>query len=239
MDLLTAAVHNNAAWVAAVHRAHGHASETHPALWLTRGQPLPFYPNAVTLTPGRAAECLAALRDLQAVLGRGWGVKDSYAALDLAPLGLAPLFDAQWVARPPLDSPPGGDLRWQPVTTPEALAAWEHAWRGRPAGEAPLRLFPPALLADPEIAFLGGYAGGALVAGVIANHSGAGAAAVTGVSNLFLPAAAADGLRASAVAAASCAFPNRPLVSYDRDADLEAMQRLGFATLGPLRVWAG
>jgi hypothetical protein len=239
--MLAAAVRNNAAWVAAVHGAHGHAGEAGPDLWLTRGAALPFYPNAITLTPGDApAGHQRAL--VSGGLPVGWTVKDSYAALDLAPLGFAPLLEAQWIARP-VEAAGGavGGLRWAALTDPAELAEWEHAWRGQPANatEAAAPLFLPALLADPDLRFLAGRtAAGKLAAGLVANRSGADETAVVGVSNVFLPDADADLARAGGLAAAEAAFPGLPLVGYEHGADLEAMWAQGFVVLGPLRVWA-
>jgi hypothetical protein len=243
--MLDGAVRNNAAWVAAVHAAHGHAGQLEADLWLTHDAPLPFYPNAVTLTQAGVAAQAARLRNLVlAGLPMGWGIKDSYASLDLAPLGFQPLFEAQWIGRVAGSTAAASErgLRWVKVGDATALTSWERAWRGEPTSstESPT-LFPPGLLRDPDIAFLGAYesdaTGGAPVAGLIVNRSGDGASAVAGVSNLFLPPGRADNLRVGALAAAEAAFPGLPLVGYERGDDLDAMHSLGFEALGSLRVW--
>lgn len=239
--LIEAAVRNNAAWVAAVHRAHGHVGETVATLWLTRGAALPFYPNAVTLAPHGAEEVIVVLRRLTAAgQTTGWGVKDSYAALDLTLLGFRRLFSATWIYRP-AGAPNNADtagLTWRRVATAAALAAWEQAWRGASADTPPPRLFLPALLDDPDIVFLAGCVGEAVVAGTIANRTGLGAQAVVGVSNLFWPVGDGERLRPGALAALSAAFPGRPLVGYDSGGEPDAMLRQGFTPLGPLQVWA-
>ena len=170
-------------------------------------------------------------------LGGSWAVKDSFAALDLAPLGFAPLFEATWIGRPPgaiRDPDPG--LRWEVVRDEAGLAAWEAAWA---AGEEPLpaRVFAPALLADPDIHFLAAYRAASLVAGGILNITGEGEDRVVGLSNTF--AAPGEDARArwlDVAAQAAIHTPGLPLVGYEHGDMLAWALDGGFAPLGPLRV---
>jgi hypothetical protein len=98
-------------------------------------------------------------------------------------------------------------------------------------------VFGEGLLADPDIRFLAGWRGGGIVATAVANRSDDGSGPVAGISNLVLDDGDRDGLRAGAVAAARRTFPGLPLVGYERGDDLDAMLRLGFQPVGPLRVW--
>jgi hypothetical protein len=251
--LLRAAVANNAAWCDAVCRSHGHPGEFTARTWLSPGHDLPFYPNAITLSPAAAAADTQAARDPD----RAYGVKDSFARLDLAPAGLAPLFDADWIAWDPApDKRPSAEgLRWQAVSDAAELARWEAAW----AGDGDVAgLFRPALLADPGSAFLGCYRDGALAGGAIAYT----AAGVTGISNIFATRLPGEVLRPgtlspgtlrpgtlspgnlwpgalwrSAVLAAAALRPGLPVVGYEHGEDLAAAREAGGQVLGPLRVW--
>jgi hypothetical protein len=49
--LLHAAVVNNARWCDAVCRSHGYPGKFGGRLWISAGHALPFYPNAITLSP--------------------------------------------------------------------------------------------------------------------------------------------------------------------------------------------
>ena len=49
--LLHAAVLNNARWCDAVCRSHGYPGEFTGRLWISARHALPFYPNAITLSP--------------------------------------------------------------------------------------------------------------------------------------------------------------------------------------------
>lgn len=232
------AAQNNAAWCDAVLRAHGAPCAFRPAAWFSRRPAPPYYPNVVTLAGADQAAQLAVVRELIAGgLAGAWAVKDSFGALDLSPLGFAPLFEAEWIWRPAALDPPDGaldDVRWVRVRTPAELAEWEAAWRGAPdADPDAARIFPPALLADDQIVFLAALRGRQIVAGAIANRTGA----VAGLSNTFAPAPEAARFWAGCVAAASMAFPGLPLVGYERGADLALALGLGFEAIGPLRVW--
>jgi len=235
------AARNNAAWCDTVCRAHGRPGEFLGTLWINRHAVPRFYPNAVTLVGATAAP--AQLEDLRALvdvgLAGGWGVKDSFCALDLGPLGFGIRFDAEWIWRSPALPPPRPArtaIRWARVRSASALAAWEVAWHaatGDGTRAADDTIFRPALLADPDVAVFAGYAGSRVVAGAIANC----AADVVGLSNRFaLPADTADAA-AGCVAAAVDTFPGMPIVGYERGRDLATARALRFETLGRLRVW--
>jgi hypothetical protein len=240
--LLRAAVANNAAWCDAVCRSHGHPGAFTARMWISPGHDLPFYPNAITLSPQATAADTQAARDP----GRAYAVKDSFARLDLAPAGLTPLFDADWIAwdaappeqrsakQPMGERLPAAGLHWQPVGDAAGLARWEAAWSGEDAAGG---LFRPDLLADPGCAILGCHQDGALAAGAIAYT----AAGVTSISNMFttprLAVSAPGMLWRSAVRAVAALWPGLPVVGYENGADLAAAQAAGAQVIGPLRVW--
>ena len=201
-----------------------------------------FYPNAVTLsTNAGVADQFAAIRDLVAAAPlASFGVKDSFAALDLAPLAFHVLFEAHWLwraaSRPP-PAPLATGLSWTIVQQPADLIRWEAAWNGVPADDPsalPPRIFLPALLSDPDICFIAGYADQHIVAGAIANRTGD----VVGISNVFAPEADAARCLAGCLATIIAAYPELPLVGYERGNDLMIAQALGFEVVGSLRVWS-
>jgi hypothetical protein len=246
--LLRAAVANNAGWCDAVCRSHGHPGAFTAHMWISPGHDLPFYPNAITLSPDATAADTQAARDPD----QAYGVKDSFTRLDLAPAGLAPLFDAEWIAWDPalVEQPPVAGLDWTAVDDAAALARWETAWA---ADSGVAGLFRPALLADPGCAFLGCYRDGVLAGGVIAYT----AAGVTGMSNLFRT-GSPDGMLGpgtlgpgtlgpgtlwpgtlwrSALHAVASLRPSLPVVGYEGGEDLAAAREAGGRIIGPLRVW--
>jgi hypothetical protein len=231
--LLRAAVANNAGWCDAVCRSHAYPGEFTARTWLSPRHDLPFYPNVITLDPDATAADTQAAR----YPGRAYGVKDSFARLDLAAEGLTPLFDADWIAWDPApeEQPPVKGLYWIAVGDAAGLVRWETAWAGD--DDVP-GLFRPALLADPGCAILGCYRDGALAGGAIAYT----AAGVTGISNMFttvLPDAAPAPamLWRSALRAAAALRPGLPIVGYEHGEDLAAAREAGGRVLGPLRVW--
>ncbi len=234
------AAFNNAAWCDALCRAHGASGEFQACAWLNRRPAPRFYPNLVTLTPRRPAAQLALIEELAAArLPPGWAVKDSFGELELAALGFRLLFTASWLWRAPARAAPlpmRPGLAWRWLQGGAELAQWEAAWGASPLNAAPVqaaRLFPPALLADPQTAFLAAYQDGALTAGAIASLGGGAA----GLSNLFAPPAQRAFFWAGLAALASERFPGRPLVGYEQGADLALAQAAGFAMIQDLRVW--
>ena len=234
------AARNNAIWCDTVCRAHGIPGEFHAQLWLSR-QPVPrFYPNAVTFANPVAGS--AQLAHMQQLLGESLpasaGVKDSFCTLELAPLGFQKLFEATWLwreSRPQLDRAVA-QVDWFRVRDADELGEWELAWNGRSAGELavpPVRVFPPALLADPNIVFIAALMNKRIVAGAIANRTDD----VVGLSNVFAPDNAAARFWPGCVGAAMDAFVGLPLVGYESGGELAIARSLGFEAVGPLRVW--
>jgi hypothetical protein len=214
------AARNNAEWCDAVTRSWGQPCRFAPEAWINPGEAPPFYPNAVTLTPTPRlpAEIIQA--------EGAFSVKDSFAQLDLGPLGFAPLFEAMWIWRDPQPVAKSDSASARILRDAESLARWEAAWRG---DEPALDLFRPALLQEPDHAFIAIEAGARIVAGCVASR----AAAVVGISNLFGP----DSLAAACVAAVQDFAPGLPLAGYDEGAALALMKSLRFQELGALRVW--
>jgi hypothetical protein len=227
-------------------RALGRDTARGDGLWVNRGPSPPYYSNVVTLDARAPDQQLARIRSLlDSPLPRPWSVKDSFKTLDLERLGFEVLFEAEWIGLRPEESPsesvpdPTGPT-WLPVADDAQLIAWERAWRtsNPDAGAADVgRLFQPALLADPDIRFVAGIAGGTVVGTVIANRSDDGQGPVVGMSNLVLTGKDPEASRLGAVAAVRTAFPDLPIVGYEWGDDLAAMRTLGFESLGPLRIW--
>ncbi|MCB0153689.1 MAG: hypothetical protein KDF65_02755, partial [Anaerolineae bacterium] len=223
-DRINQAVWNNAVWCDTICRTHRRPGEFLAGLWLNRAETPPFYPNAITLRVDQPERQLAYIKELLAAdIPGAWGVKDSFATLDLSSLGFHKVFEGQWIYREAAPaktetSVVGG--RWVRVTDEPALAAWEAAWRDEPADSTQSPIFQPALLTDETIAILAVVAEGRIVAGAIASHTGP----VVGLSNLFVPASEAISFRLGCLAAITEIFSGLPLVGYEAGQDLAEMQ---------------
>jgi len=106
-----------------------------------------------------------------------------------------------------------------------------NAWAGGERQTSPI--FTEPLLRNPEIVFLAAYVDGELQGGGVLNVQ----ADVVGHSNLYAVTGTRRLVRAGLVREARRLFPGKALVGYERGADLEEALGLGFAALGPLRVW--
>jgi hypothetical protein len=214
---------NNAEWCDAFCRAHGAGGRFDDDAWWSAERTPPFYPDAVTLAPAAAAGSILSRVDT----GPGCSIKDSFDDLDLRAEGFQVLFRAEWLwlDRSRERTP------WSVIESAEELAKWETAWGESP--EAP-PFFPPALLAETSIAVLALYDGDRIVAGAVANRSGA----AIGLSNVFAVGGELESAYVGAASAAQARWGSLPVVGYEVGAALEAARRAEFATIGDLAVWA-
>ena len=234
-ELVIRAAHNNAEWCDAVCRAHNAPGEFSDHLWLNRHETPPFYPNIVTLTPNAAETQTERIREFSKHFASGFAVKDSFATLDLVPLGFEILFSAEWLSRPPsLPAPEGhlGGVAWRKIDSEVDLVAWEAAWNA--GHDQPVHVFEPSLLKNSDIGFFAAYNNQRIVAGGIANQTGD----VVGISNIFTPKDAEQDFWASFVRLVAETFPGLALVGYERGAELKIAHSINFQSIGPLRVWA-
>ena len=234
-DEATLCTLNNVEWCDAVCRSHGLAPQLGHQMWIQEQEGPPYYSNGITVSRSGIENQYAAIENLKSALPQGFSIKDSFACLDLGASGFSPLFDAEWLwldpaSRDALDEKGAG---WFKVESESELVRWEAAWAasGSPTEQ---RVFMPALLQEPRIAFFGCERDGQIAAGCAANRS---RGDVVGFSNFFAPAAGRGSHRAKAVAVAAEHAPGWPVVGYDRGADLEGLLALGFRSVGPLKVW--
>lgn len=233
------ALWNNLIWCDTLCRAHDMPGSVDDLLWHNHYAVPRFYPNAITLSgkPEDHASQMAAITTLTASEPtRQWSVKDSFAALDLAPLGYHILLEATWLWREADLAAPSqrlANVEWERIQNRRELGPWEEAWNGRYDPDLP-PVFLPKLLINPDIAFLVAYQGPNIAAGAIAyRHDN-----VVGLSNVFVSGADKASFWAGAVATALQTFPGYPLVGYEQGEALAAAQGVGFEPLAPLRVWA-
>ncbi len=230
--MLQQAVRNNAEWCDAIARVHGGDCAFTDDLWLNRKSGPRHYPNLITLDAQGTQAQTDAVEVLRALgLPRGWGVKDSFAALDLSPLGFSILFNARWFYRENLfglEPPAVPGIAWSLAASPAELAAWHLAHGGVGTG-----LFRDSLLGDSRIAFIQGRRGGAIVAGAIFFK----ADGVCGLSNVFVPAAERDACRLHLLAHAAQWSGGLGVAGYEPEETTLEWASLGCRPLGPLRIW--
>jgi len=227
------AIANNIALYRGVLRAHGIRSEVAEHYWSSDAATPPYYSNLVTRTaePGTTDQ-LARIRELVAQPpAPSWGLKDSFARLDLADLGLRVLFEARWYGLAPGDM--ATDTGLVAVKDPDMLARWEAAWQLSSPTDGS-RVFRDSILDDGAFTFLAAMHGAEVVGGALLNLSGND----VGISNVFTVAEGEDArfLR-DVVQHARHLFPERALFGYGPASEFALLQPLGFEDLGPLRVW--
>ena len=233
---LLLAAYNNAVWCDTICRSHHVMGEFRETFWVNHHKTPIYYPNLITLSPmaaitphqGALVELLTGRQDYTI------SVKDSFAILDLAPFGFHQLFQAQWIFRQgSTDLAPQitADLQWKQITAESELLRWEDAWSAPTSSHE--RLFLPALLHDADICIIAAYKESQIVAGAIVNRT----TEVVGLSNVFTPEQEAERYWEGLLSAIAACYPALPIVGYERDDSLAVALHVGFATLGPLRVW--
>jgi hypothetical protein len=208
----------NASWCDVVCRSLGFRTHWQADAWTAAERTPDGYPDAVTLS--RGADPVALLTRVDG--GSGCSVKDSFADLDLAPLGFSVLFEATWIRRPAYDVAMPVALDWHEVHSPAELRDWSQGHD--------LDVFVPALL---EVDGLGFFQEARANAGFALHRT----RDVVGVSNTIADPADLTTVWSDTVAIAGQLFPGRDLVGYEIGADLEAALTVGFVQTGPLRVW--
>ncbi|KQR10327.1 hypothetical protein [Cellulomonas sp. Leaf334] len=222
-DAAVLAAANNAAWCDVVCRAHGLPTTTGAGLWSTPRRSPDGYPDAATLRPGvPVADVLGSVDDAP-----GASVKDSFADLDLAPHGWTVLFEAQWLTR--ASGPPTTpELPWR--TVDRALLPLWLAAHGSAA-------ITSDVVDDPAVRLLLAADEDGPLAVAALNLSGTSDATVVGVSNVHAVREAPLRVWSDLAAVARRELGAHPLVGYEAGPDLDPAVAVGFAAVGPLRVW--
>jgi len=215
---LRRAVDASIGWYEDIIALHGIGSMLQDGLWSSTAPPPPLHSDAVTVEPAVRAEQVAAR-----LIDRGHaGVKDSFASMDLAVVGMDVLFTATWIHR---EAAPAGRTAWREVRTVEGLAGWNVGWDTA-------EVLVPGLLDRGHIRILERVEGGEVTAGAVVRLG----SSVVDVSNVHgLGGHAVDW--AELAAAVGVLFPERPIVGYERGVDLDAALAGGFSPVGELRVW--
>jgi hypothetical protein len=223
----SAAASNNAEWCDLVARSHGATTQFKSDAWTSQDRTPQYYPDAVTLTPRLVIPDLLSRVDTSI----GCTIKDSFAALDLAPYGFRVLFDAEWIVRSPrLSAVAPSGPQWKRITRSDALAEWEDAWR---PDDGSKRLLRAELLDHNSVAVVAAEQADQIVAGAILNSS----STVVGISNVLSRPDVDLDPWPGCLAFAGSLFPGKPLVGYEFGAGLLDAKRNGFQDAGPLRVW--
>jgi hypothetical protein len=178
-DHVADAAANLAGWHDSSLRALKLRTEQDAALWSSReAGPMVFFSGVTLGGPDASDEQLRAIEGLlQERHADDFAVCDSFATLDLAPLGFEVLRLGTWMVRMPAEPvrrPFPRDLAIERVVTPQQLAEWEAA-SATAFGAPPLpevgAWHAPAILSDPRMQVFAGKVGDRVVCGSMAYFS--------------------------------------------------------------------
>ncbi len=224
VDWLAEAISNNAAWCDAIASSHNVPTSWNESYWMSK-HPMPrFYPNIITLKSDTAIDNQIDI--IKPQLPSGWGIKDSFAELDLHSNGFSPAFDAHWYCRVPTNGIIDNFKRQHHVHTVKTqleLNRWASAW-----GDG-TDIFNAALLEKQCVELLYIEHHNNIVAGLAINLSGHS----VGISNAF----GSPNELLSSVASVIEKNPDKGLVGYGDQTEMALLSKIGFRNIGDMRVW--
>lgn len=224
--LLQAAIEDNIAWCSAICASHRSVEQNSQSTWVNLTASPSYYPNIITRRPDATSEVIQLVTKIrQNGISGSWGIKDSFADLDLAALGFSMAIEGQWFADEPSSRQELAADAWEIARRPEDLSLWEKAWSGNTED----RIFKDSLLADPRIRFWLLRRQGEIAAGCISFES----VGAMGLSNWFSR-RQESAFDLGIMPAIAGSATQKPIVFWAAD-DETAIP--GFKPLGRLRVW--
>lgn len=219
--MLDTAVLNNVVWCGIVCDTHGISQTSKENVWGLMSKAPAFYPDIVTSNKEVTEDEIIDFIGSREI----FSIKDSYANLDLSPIGFKILFEAEWIYHKPIYNFNFFQSDWRVITTESDLAKWTKI-------QGTGNVIKPILLKreDVRIFMLEKKDG---ISGFIANI-GAGA---VGITNIFSSEHTIEDLWSTLPKVVSNEFPGLPLVGYEQDGNLTVAIQSGWASIGPLRVW--
>ncbi len=118
--LLRVAVDDNIAWCSRVCSAHGSNEMRSAGAWANLAVSPSFYPNIITSGYGVRDEIEKLVPKVRlSNQARRWGIKDSFADLDLAEQGFEPIVTGSWYGAVVSSGP--SSVGWKAVASPAEL----------------------------------------------------------------------------------------------------------------------
>ncbi len=234
-ELIEAAVQDNAAWCRFVSFELNHVPviDVHGGV-LFRGNVPAFYPNFVSTSAGAAKRSEGALVNTlgELHLPPGFGIKDSYANLDLSHFGYHRVIEAQWIAlemRKRVFDSTHQDFTTPWVTSPVELEAWLTAAR---LSCFDTNQFFSSAVDSSRVSFLSVKNDGYVIAGAVFTKF----SEAIGVSNVFSTSPDVP-IWSLIIQAGQERFGSATLVDWESGDALDEARRAGVICLQPLRVW--
>lgn len=215
------AVLNNIAWCRIVCDTHGINQYMEEHLWGLLTKAPVFYPEVITKDKNATSEDVKFFIENGAVTS----IKDSYAKLDMFPLGFKILFEAEWISYPSISNVEPIQTGWREIKTEKELALWTL----KSGLEDVIR---PDLLKYKDVKIFI-YTENNGVAGFIANMSHN----VVGISNVFSVGLDGEAVWRDIPKIVSIQYPGISMVGYEHNSDLSMAHLSGWKSIGPLRVW--
>ncbi|AZB44015.1 hypothetical protein CEF21_17780 [Bacillus sp. FJAT-42376] len=220
-SFLSKAILNNIDWCRIVSESHGAIAASADSVWGLYSKAPDFYPEIISFC--RDAD-LAEVNDF-IKKGHVSSMKDSYADLNLSPLGFEILFEAEWIYQEPAAHRVALQSGWKVIATEHDLQKWTLT-------NGLENVIKPGLLKNKDVKIFM-HETNDEISGFIANRSHD----VVGISNVLSPKTADGRIWGEIPGLAAAEFPGLPMAGYEHDDDLIQAQLSGWKSLGPVRIW--
>lgn len=226
-DLLQLAITDNVHWCSAICNARGADDDLTVSPWINLKTYPRYYPNIITRGPGEQAQVCKAIELLRSLcIPKGWGIKDSFADLELEDLGFETVIYGSWFGGIP-NAPQKPPEHWKKAQSINELRSWKAAW----GEESDVHTLPDALLNDSRIEFWFRFENNVLEAGFICFRT----EFSVGLSNWFSPQNQSI-FDMGALDVVSANFPGVPIVFWSTsDSNVQPPDTI--ERLAPLKVW--
>lgn len=219
MDIVDTAVINNIVWCGVVCELHGLTQTSSERVWGLLSKAPELYPDIITSSNYATSEEVKDFIGSREI----FSIKDSFANLNMVPLGFKVLFDAKWIHHAPVVGVDFDQTGWTVVSSEKDLAKWTFA-------SGLQKVIIPKILDRKDVKIFMHEIDGE-IAGFIANLN----ANAVGISNVF---SNNNKIIWTDIAPlASTYFPGITMVGYENGDDLTAALSSSWTTIGPLRVW--
>jgi len=223
-QLTTIAIGNNVALCQCVADAHKIPTISKNGVWMAPHRMPPYYPNLITTEPN--SDVMEHIELLCQRLEPGWGLKDSYANLDLGSNACRLAMTGNWFGASTCaiqNKPPDRLCSATIVQRESDFRRWIRAWDSGMDG----KVFPAHAYKDENLQFVLVESEEQIVGGLLLNRSGNG----IGMSNWF------GDLNSVVWAMTEAVISDQWIVGYTDSEEIVRLTGYGFEQLQAMKVW--
>jgi len=221
---IQSAIENNVALCQRVADAHNISTISENGVWMTPHRMPPYYPNLITTESN--SDVTDHIEYLHQRLDSGWGLKDSYARLQLGSNDCRLAITGNWFSASAYAIRKKAPSELSRVTTVQCerdfhrwICAWDSAMDGK--------IFPSHLWQDENLQFVLAESEAQIIGGLLLNRSSRG----IGMSNWF------GDLISVVWTMTETVNSDQRIVGYTDSEEIEQLSSFGFEKWQAMKVW--